>query len=105
MGGTGSGGKQAAETNKRLYGADFYPRIGSIGGNTPKTKPSGFASQPRERVVAWGKKGGAKSSRKGIKQGQGKKALAAKAEQARQRKARELTGAELHTMEKGRTQP
>lgn len=33
MSGTKSGGKIAAETNKRLYGPTFYKRIGALGGS------------------------------------------------------------------------
>ena len=36
-----NGGKAAAETNKRLYGEDFYARIGARGGSV--CKPKGFA--------------------------------------------------------------
>lgn len=43
MAGTIAGGKHAAETNKRIYGADFYARIGAIGGSRGNT--GGFASK------------------------------------------------------------
>ncbi len=32
MGGTVTGGKAAAATNKRLYGLDYYARMGAKGG-------------------------------------------------------------------------
>ena len=40
MAGTINGGKAAAETNKKLYGEDFYARIGAQGGSI--CKPKGF---------------------------------------------------------------
>lgn len=42
MAGTTEGGKAAAKTNKRIYGDDFYARIGSRGGRNGNT--GGFAS-------------------------------------------------------------
>lgn len=42
MAGTVAGGKAAAETNKRVYGADFYARIGAMGGRKGTT--GGFYS-------------------------------------------------------------
>lgn len=64
MGGTKEGGYKAMTTNTSRYGADFYKRIGHIGGSSPKTKPAGFAAMPRWKRVAAGKKGGAISVRK-----------------------------------------
>lgn len=43
MAGTVTGGKRAAETNKSIYGEDFYKRIGAIGGKKGNT--GGFASK------------------------------------------------------------
>jgi hypothetical protein len=51
MAGTVSGGKAAAETNKKKYdkyylenfGMTFYEYQGHLGGKAKKTKPSGFA--------------------------------------------------------------
>ena len=63
MSSTVSGGKLAAITNKKLYGKDFYKRIGRLGGSTPCTKPSGFAAMSRERVSEIGRKGGRISRR------------------------------------------
>lgn len=37
MAGTVIGGKAAAATNKSKYGADFYARIGAIGGKRGRT--------------------------------------------------------------------
>lgn len=42
MSGTVNGGKKAAETNKKKQGADFYARIGRMGGK--KSTTGGFAS-------------------------------------------------------------
>lgn len=43
MAGTVAGGKAAAATNKRIYGADFYAKIGAMGGKKGNT--GGFASK------------------------------------------------------------
>ena len=37
MAGTKDGGKAAAATNKKKYGADFYARIGAAGGKKGRT--------------------------------------------------------------------
>jgi general stress protein YciG len=71
MSGTIAGGRKAAKTNKKLHGADFYARIGAKGGRNGHT--GGFASNPALARVA-GAKGGKKSRRTGVKNGQGKKA-------------------------------
>jgi hypothetical protein len=42
MAGTIAGGKAAAATNKSKYGADFYAKIGAIGGKKGTT--GGFAA-------------------------------------------------------------
>lgn len=69
MAGTHDGGKAAANTNKAKYGADFYARIGAIGGKKGHT--GGFASNiigndgltGRERARVAGAKGGLISRR------------------------------------------
>lgn len=71
MSGTIAGGRKAAKTNKKLHGADFYARIGAKGGRNGHT--GGFASNPALARVA-GAKGGKKSRRTGVKNGQGNKA-------------------------------
>jgi len=69
--GNKTGGAKAAKTNKELYGADFYARIGAIGGKAKV--PKGFAydsrtfmdkltGKPKLASLA-GKKGGAMSRR------------------------------------------
>jgi general stress protein YciG len=55
MAGTIVGGKQAAETNKERYGADFYKGIGRLGGL--KSTGGGFAKNP-ELAREAGRKGG-----------------------------------------------
>lgn len=61
MAGTKAGGTQAALTNKKMYGADFYARIGAIGGKN--SRGGGFASMPRHLVSEAGRKGGTISRR------------------------------------------
>lgn len=70
MVGTKAGGKKASLKNKEIHGENFYRVIGSIGGR--KSHTGGFACNPELAKIA-GKKGGHKSSRKGIKNGEGKK--------------------------------
>ena len=61
MGGTLAGGKAAAQTNKERYGADYYARIGAIGGK--KSRTGGFAAD-RELARRAGAIGGSRSKRK-----------------------------------------
>lgn len=61
MAGTRLGGQRAAATNKVRHGADFYKRIGKIGGANGTT--GGFAANPELARIA-GKKGGQISRRK-----------------------------------------
>jgi len=69
MAGTKIGGKAAAERNKTKYGADFYARIGSLGGKVGRT--GGFASDKvgidgltgRQRAAIAGSVGGRISRR------------------------------------------
>lgn len=60
MAGTQMGGKQAADTNKRKHGADFYARIGKLGGQKGRT--GGFFAN-RELAREAGRKGGRISRR------------------------------------------
>lgn len=60
MAGTISGGKAAAATNKLKYGADFYARIGAIGGKKGHT--GGFFAN-RELARIAGARGGRISKR------------------------------------------
>ena len=64
MSGSVSGGKKAAQTNKRKYGENFYANIGAKGGRNGNT--GGFASNlvgkdgltGKERAKIAGAKGG-----------------------------------------------
>jgi len=58
--GSKKGGLKARETNKRLYGKDFYARIGKIGGKKGHT--GGFYAN-RELAKTAGAIGGAISKR------------------------------------------
>lgn len=60
MPGTVEGGKKAAQTNKKLYGNEFYVRIGAQGGKMSTN--GGFAANPELARIA-GRKGG-QASRK-----------------------------------------
>lgn len=60
MAGNKAGGIKSKETNLQRHGADFYKRIGAIGGRKGHT--GGFASNP-ELAREAGRKGG-KISRK-----------------------------------------
>ena len=65
MAGTKAGGKQAAATNRTKYGADFYSKIGAMGGKVGRT--GGFYAN-RELARIAGAKGGriSKRTKKGI---------------------------------------
>lgn len=64
MAGTLEGGRKAAATNTKLYGKDFYKKIGAIGGRNGHT--GGFAANPELAKIA-GAKGGKISKRTGTK--------------------------------------
>lgn len=68
MAGTHAGGIKAAETNRKKYGESFYSNIGRKGGSAGNT--GGFAAMPREKVVAAGRKGGLRSRRTGVGNGE-----------------------------------
>lgn len=69
MAGTKIGGLKAARTNLQKHGNDFYVKIGTKGGLNGHT--GGFAANPDLARMA-GRKGGRISSRKGVKNGEGK---------------------------------
>lgn len=79
MGGTIAGGIKARATNYKKYGKDFYREIGRKGGS--RSTNGGFASQKvgkdgltgQQRAQIAGKKGGLKSKRTGVRNGEGKK--------------------------------
>jgi len=60
MAGTAKGGAKAAATNRSKYGADFYARIGAMGGKVGRT--GGFYAN-RELARVAGAKGGRISRR------------------------------------------
>lgn len=60
MAGTKTGGKMAAATNKAKYGADFYAKIGAMGGQKGHT--GGFYAN-RELARIAGRAGGRISRR------------------------------------------
>ena len=60
MAGTQSGGKAAAKRNKEKYGADFYAKIGAMGGKMGHT--GGFYAN-RELARIAGARGGRISRR------------------------------------------
>ena len=60
MAGTKVGGKAAAKTNKAKYGADFYARIGAVGGKKGHT--GGFYKN-RDLAREAGARGGRVSRR------------------------------------------
>lgn len=61
MPGTKRGGRKAVQTIKNLHGADFYSRIGKLGGKAGNT--GGFHAMTHEQVSAAGKLGGTLSRR------------------------------------------
>ena len=63
MAGTARGGRLAAQKNKQKHGADFYARIGRMGGK--KGTKGGFAAGPegRKRASYYGAIGGSISRR------------------------------------------
>ena len=63
MAGTHAGGLIAAQTNKELYGKDFYSKIGVKGGSVSNPN-KGFASMDKEKIREAGRKGGSISKRK-----------------------------------------
>lgn len=61
MSGTKTGGQLAATKNRQRHGADYYKRIGALGGK--KSRTGGFFGNPELASIA-GKKGGRISKRK-----------------------------------------
>jgi hypothetical protein len=63
MAGTTRGGRLAAQKNKQRHGADFYARIGRLGGK--RGRSGGFAAGPegRKRARYYGTIGGSLSRR------------------------------------------
>lgn len=79
MSGTKAGGIKAKKTNLERHGEDFYARIGKKGGQNGHT--GGFKTNlvgkngmtGFERARYYGRIGGMKSRRTGVKNGEGKK--------------------------------
>jgi len=67
MAGTKQGGQLAAKRNKQRHGADFYSKIGRLGGQ--RGHSGGFAAgvEGRKRASYYGAKGGSISRRKSKK--------------------------------------
>lgn len=63
MAGTKEGGIAAAKTNKAKYGADFYGRIGALGGKKGRTGGFAAGDAGRERARVYGAIGGRISRR------------------------------------------
>ena len=61
MPGTIAGGRKASETNKKLYGDNFYKETGRLGGI--KCVHKGFAMMTPEKRAEAGRKGGTISRR------------------------------------------
>ena len=70
MSGTKIGGQKAAKTNIERHGKDFYKNMGRKGGQSGHT--GGFYAN-RELARLAGSIGGLRSSRRGVKNGEGKK--------------------------------
>ena len=63
MAGTAKGGRLAAEKNRKKYGADFYARIGKIGGRKGHTGGFAAGEEGRKRASQYGAVGGSISRR------------------------------------------
>jgi len=63
MSGSIAGGQKAAATNKRIHGADFYAKIGKIGGSNSINGGFAAGEEGRKRASYWGSIGGQKSRR------------------------------------------
>ena len=66
---TKAGGKKVSKTIREKYGKDYWREIGAKGGRA--TGQKGFALNPALASEA-GRKGGKASTRRGIKNGEGK---------------------------------
>jgi len=63
MAGTANGGRIAAQKNKQKHGADFYARIGSMGGKRGHTGGFAAGTEGRKRASYYGAIGGSISRR------------------------------------------
>lgn len=64
MAGTAKGGRLAAQKNKQKHGADFYSRIGRLGGQRGTTGGFAAGKEGRKRASYYGAIGGAISRRR-----------------------------------------
>jgi hypothetical protein len=63
MAGTIRGGRLAARKNKQRHGADFYARIGRMGGRKGRTGGFAAGDEGRKRASYYGAIGGSISRR------------------------------------------
>lgn len=63
MAGTPKGGRLAAQRNKAKHGADFYARIGRMGGQASKSGGFAAGEEGRKRASYYGAIGGSISRR------------------------------------------
>jgi hypothetical protein len=63
MAGTMQGGRLAAQKNKQRHGADFYARIGRLGGQRGRNGGFAAGAEGRKRASYYGAKGGSLSRR------------------------------------------
>jgi general stress protein YciG len=63
MAGTTLGGRLAAQKNKQRHGADFYSKIGRLGGRRGRSGGFAAGSEGRKRASYYGAKGGSVSRR------------------------------------------
>ena len=63
MAGTTQGGRLAAKKNKQRHGADFYARIGRLGGRRGHSGGFAAGTEGRKRASYYGAKGGSISRR------------------------------------------
>jgi hypothetical protein len=63
MAGTTRGGRLAARKNKQRHGADFYARIGRMGGRNGHTGGFAAGDEGRKRASYYGAIGGSISRR------------------------------------------
>lgn len=69
---TKAGGIKSCNTIMEKYGTNFYQKTGKMGGSVFRKAPRWFALHP-DLAKAAGAKGGRASTRKGVKNGEGKK--------------------------------
>lgn len=67
MAGTVKGGRQAAHKNKQVHGADFYARIGRMGGKASRTGGFAAGAEGKRRARHYGAIGGRVSRRSTLK--------------------------------------